>query len=173
MAAFTHTCQNLIKYKNWSLLKSVFRINSLFYVTSTEKPVLNKKNHPDLLVLSFGDATTIQSTALRGHPVPHFKWFQQPIRICNSGCKPDARKWRRVPRHAIDPSEKVPSRISSLFLPPAKSGYFFRCIAENSLGHDDAVFSVHRVGKFIRIDTNFTEIEFLTCRCFFCPAFYT
>ncbi|XP_022801625.1 vascular endothelial growth factor receptor 2-like [Stylophora pistillata] len=112
-----------------------------------EKPLLNKKNHTDFLVLSFGDATTIQSTALRGHPVPHFKWFQQPIRICNSGCKPDARKWRRVPRHAIDPSEKVPSRISSLFLPPAKSGYFFRCIAENSLGHDDAVFSVHRVDR--------------------------
>lgn len=112
-----------------------------------EKPVLNKKNYTDLLVLSFGDATTIQTTALRGHPVPHFKWYQQPIRICNSGCKPDAKKWRRVPRHVIDPSEKVPSRISSLFLPPAKSGYFFRCIAENFLGHDDAVFSVLRVDK--------------------------
>lgn len=118
-------------------------------------------------MLSFGDATTIQTTALRGHPVPHFKWYQQPIRICNSGCKPDAKKWRRVPRHVIDPSEKVPSRISSLFLPPAKSGYFFRCIAENFLGHDDAVFSVLRVGKFTKIDTNFTAPEFLTSS-FFC-----
>lgn len=123
-------------------------------------------------MLSFGDATTIQTTALRGHPVPHFKWYQQPIRICNSGCKPDAKKWRRVPRHVIDPSEKVPSRISSLFLPPAKSGYFFRCIAENFLGHDDAVFSVLRVGKFTKIDTNFTALEFLTSSFFLSCVLY-
>lgn len=110
-----------------------------------EKPVLNKKNATDFRILAFGDATTIQSTALRGHPIPYFTWFQQPVTKCVFGCKPDASQWRRVPRSAISPSAQVPSRFSSLFLPPARSGYFFRCFAENSLGHDDVVYLVHRI----------------------------
>ena len=117
-----------------------------------EKPVLNKKNDTDFRVLAFGAATTIQSTALRGHPIPHFKWFQQPIITCSSSCTPDAKKWRRVPRSVINPSSHVPSRVSSLFLPPARSGYFFRCVAENSLGHDDAIYLVHRIGENLFID---------------------
>lgn len=118
-----------------------------FCCNCLEKPILNKKNDTDFRILAFGAATTIQSTALRGHPIPFFKWFQQPIRACASGCKPDARKWRRVSRSVISPSAHVPSRMSSLFLPPARSGYFFRCIAENSLGHDEAVYLVYRMGK--------------------------
>lgn len=110
-----------------------------------EKPVLNKKDSIDFRILDFGDATTIESTALRGRPKPYFQWFQQPTRACVYDCKPDARKWRRVPRNVISPSAQVPSRISSLFLPPARSGYFFRCIAENFLGHDDVVYLVHRI----------------------------
>lgn len=121
---------------------------SLHYISSLpEKPVLKKKNDTDVRVLSFRDTTMIQSTALRGHPEPHFKWYQQPIRTCASSCKPDVRRWRRVPRQVINPSEHVRSRISSLYLPPAKSGYFFRCVAKNSHGQDDVVFSVHRIGK--------------------------
>ena len=113
-----------------------------------EKPVLNKKNATDFRILAFGDATTIQSTALRGHPIPYFTWFQQPVTKCVFGCKPNASQWRRVPRSAISPSAQVPSRFSSLFLPPARSGYFFRCFAENSLGHDDVVYLVHRIGEY-------------------------
>ena len=112
-----------------------------------EKPVLNKKNDTDFRVLAFGAATTIQSTALRGHPRPYFKWYRQRIGFCASSCKPDDRKWRRVPRSVINPSAHTPSRISRLFLPPSKAGYYFRCVAENALGRDDVVYQVHRMGK--------------------------
>ena len=110
-------------------------------------------------MLGFGAATTIQSIALRGHPKPYFNWFQQPVRICASSCRPDAREWRRVRRSVINPSSKVRSRVSSLFLPPSKSGYFFRCVAENSLGQDEVVYLVHRMGKNLFIDSNCTAVK--------------
>ena len=122
-------------------------INNNCCFSSPEKPVLKKKNDTDFRVLSFEDVTMLKSTALRGHPIPHFKWYQQEIQVCASGCKPDVKRWGRVPRHVINPSEHVPSRISSLYVRPALSGYFFRCIAENSLGQDDVMFLVHRTGK--------------------------
>lgn len=112
-----------------------------------EKPVLSKKNDTGIRVLAFEAASTIQSTALRGHPIPYFEWYRQPIGFCTSNCKPDEKKWRRVPRSVINPSAHVPSRVSSLFLAPSKSGYYFRCVAENALGRDDAVYHVHRMGK--------------------------
>lgn len=112
-----------------------------------EKPVLSKKNDTGIRVLAFEAASTIQSTALRGHPIPYFKWYRQPIGFCTSNCKPDEKKWRRVSRSVINPSAHVPSRVSSLFLAPSKSGYYFRCVAENALGRDDVVYHVHRMGK--------------------------
>ncbi|CAH3127131.1 unnamed protein product, partial [Porites lobata] len=110
-----------------------------------EKPVLSKKNDTGIRVLAFEAASTIQSTALRGHPIPYFEWYRQPIGFCTSNCKPDEKKWRRVPRSVINPSAQVPSRVSSLFLAPSKSGYYFRCVAENALGRDDVVYHVHRM----------------------------
>ena len=138
-------------YNNY-VVTILYVIKILLFIIFQEKPVLNKRNDTHFLVLAFGTATTIQSIALRGHPIPFFKWFQQPIRACAPGCKPDSRKWRRVPRSVISPSAHVPSRISNLFLPPARSGYFFRCVAENSLGHDDVVYLVHRIGEYPLID---------------------